>query len=253
MLDSDDIKKMERNVRADLALYTPTTGIVEQSELMNYFYARTINNGGYVSLKTEVQGIKKSPKGYRVDGKSAGSDFSIEARTIINAAGLNSDMIAAMAGIDIDARGYRLSYYKGDYFRISGEPPVRMLVYPVPHGAGLGIHLTPDISGSVRAGPNAYPVTSINYRVESREEDFRASIRNYLPSIDMYEMHEDSSGIRPKLSGWEMSFRDFIIKHEDDIGLSGLINLIGIESPGLTAAPAIGEYVSEIYENEIKI
>lgn len=251
-LDREEIKKMEPNVEADLALYTPTTGIVEPNELMNYFYSKSINNGVYLALDTEVYGMKRIEDSYELNCKGDSGKFSIRAKTVINCAGLHSDRIPEMLGMDIDALGYRLEYFKGDYYRISGNPPVKRLVYPVPNGPGLGIHLTPDVSGSVRAGPNAYWVSKIDYRVETAEEYFRNAIRSYMPSIDRFQMNEDSSGIRPKLKYSKSGYRDFIIKHEEENGMFGLINLIGIESPGLTAAPAIGEYISEIYENEIK-
>ncbi len=251
-LDKDEIKKMEPNVEAEMALYTPTTGIVEPSELLNYFYSESINNGAYLSLNTEVRGMKKIKDGYQIDFISGTDSSSINARTVINSAGLYSDVIPEMLGMDIDGLGYRLEYFKGDYYRILGNPPVKRLIYPVPDGPGLGIHLTPDISGSVKAGPNGYKVMKIDYNVETSEKDFRDAIRSYLPSIDSLRMSQDSSGIRPKLKFSRSGFRDFIIKHEEGKGMFGLIDLIGIESPGLTAAPAIGEYVSEIYENEIK-
>jgi L-2-hydroxyglutarate oxidase LhgO len=127
-----------------------------------------------------------------------------------------------------------------------------MLVYPVPKGPGLGIHLTPDLGGSVRLGPNAYYVDSINYEVESSEKEFREDVERFLPTIRQHQIQVDSSGIRPKLQGPKDGFKDFVIRHEADKGLFGFINLVGIESPGLTAAPAIGEFVSEIYEKEIK-
>jgi L-2-hydroxyglutarate oxidase LhgO len=156
-----------------------------------------------------------------------------------------------MAGLDIDKLGYKLHYCKGDYFRLSGKPPVKMLVYPVPKGPGLGIHLTPDLTGSIRLGPNAYYVDKISYEVESDEAEFRDDLRRFLPSIDKYRILTDSAGVRPKLQGPQDGFKDFVIKHEKHNGLFGFINLVGIESPGLTAAPAIGELVSEMYENEI--
>lgn len=127
-----------------------------------------------------------------------------------------------------------------------------MLVYPVPKGPGLGIHLTPDLSGAVRLGPNSYYVSNIDYSVESSEKEFREDVRRFLPCILDYGIQIDSAGVRPKLQGPQDPFRDFVIKHEADKDLFGFINLIGIESPGLTTAPAIGDFVSEMYENEIK-
>ncbi len=251
MIDGPEVRNIEPNIRVERALYTPSTGIIEPYDLMNYFRANALKNGATFAMSTEVTGIKKTFSGYVLEGISEGQKFSVEAETIINSAGLYSDRIAAMAGIDIDRAGYRIQYCKGDYFRITGPPPVKMPVYPVPSGHGLGIHLTPDLAGSVQMGPNAYYVSDINYRIESNQEDFVESVERYMPSIRKYGVHTDSSGIRPQLKTGK-TFRDFIIRHESDRGLNGLIDLVGIESPGLTAAPAIGEYVSELFENEIR-
>ena len=128
---------------------------------------------------------------------------------------------------------------------------MKMLVYPLPKGGGLGIHLTPDMAGSVRLGPNAYYVDTIDYAVTTDEKEFIEDVARFMPLIRQRRIRPDSSGIRPKLQGPRDGFRDFIIKHEADNGLHGLINLIGIESPGLTAAPAIARLVAEIYRNEI--
>jgi L-2-hydroxyglutarate oxidase LhgO len=127
-----------------------------------------------------------------------------------------------------------------------------MLVYPVPKGGGLGIHLTPDLAGVVRLGPNAYYVDKISYEVESSEKEFREDVTRYAPSIHDRQIQVDTAGVRPKLQGPNDGFKDFIIRHEAERKLFGFINLIGIESPGLTAAPAIAEFVSNIYENEVK-
>ena len=108
------------------------------------------------------------------------------------------------------------------------------------------------MAGAVRLGPNAYYVNGIDYEVKSNEKEFRDDVVRFLPCISKYQIVPDSSGIRPKLQGPGDGFKDFVIRHEADKDLFGLINLIGVESPGLTAAPAIGDFVSEIYENEIK-
>lgn len=251
-LGKEEVKRLEPNVEVEKALYSPSTGILEPDELMNHFYARAHENNVVFAMETEVTGIRKTGNGFEVSGISVGEKFTVTAKTVINCAGLHSDRIAAMAGIDVDKFGYRLHYAKGDYFRVSGKPPVRMLVYPVPKGAGLGIHLTPDLAGMVRLGPNAYYVDKVDYEVESNEQEFREDVRRFLPVIDKYQIQVDSAGVRPKLQGPKDGFRDFVIRHEADKGLFGFINLVGIESPGLTAAPAIGEFVSEIYESEIK-
>jgi L-2-hydroxyglutarate oxidase LhgO len=251
-LEREEVKKLEPHVEVERALISPSTGIVEPDELMNFFYAQARKNHAVLATETEVAALRKTDGGYEVSGMSVGEKFTVTARTVINCAGLYSDRIAAMTGLDVDKLGYRLHPCKGDYFRLAGKPPVAMLVYPIPKGAGLGIHLTPDLGGSIRLGPNSYYVDKIDYQVESSEKEFREDVETFLPLIRERQIQVDSAGIRPKLQGPKDPFRDFIIRHEADRGLFGLINLIGIESPGLTAAPAIGEFVSEICENEIK-
>jgi len=251
-LEREEVKKLEPNVEVEKALLSPSTGIVEPDELMNLFYAQARKNHAVLATETEVTDLRKTDVGYEVSGISVGEKFIVAAKTVINCAGLCSDRIAAMTGLDVDKLGYRLHPCKGDYFRLVGKPPVTMLVYPIPKGAGLGIHLTPDLGGSIRLGPNSYYVDKINYEVESSEREFREDVETFLPLIRERQIQVDSAGIRPKLQGPKDPFMDFIIRHEADRGLFGLINLIGIESPGLTAAPAIAEFVSEIYENEIK-
>ena len=251
MLEKEEVKRLEPNVEVERALCSPSTGIVEPDELMNHFYAEAQKNGALSVPKTEVTKIRKISGEYEIGGTSVNEEFTIRAGAVINCAGLYSDKMASMTGLDIDQLGYRLHYCKGDYFRLSGTPLVKMLVYPVPKGPGLGVHLTPDMAGGVRLGPNAYYVSDISYEVESGEKEFREGVRRFLPSIVEHQVQVDSAGVRPKLQGPGEGFRDFVIKHEGDKGLFGFINLIGIESPGLTAAPAIAEFVSRMYEDAI--
>jgi len=252
LLDKKEVEKLEPNVDVNEALLSPSTGIVEPDELVHHFYAKAHKNNAVLATETEVTNLRKAKDGYEISGVSVGEKFTVTAKTVINCAGLCSDKIAGMTGLDVDKLGYRLHYCKGDYFRMVGNPPVRMLVYPVPQGPGLGIHLTPDLAGAVRLGPNAYYVNEINYEVKSSEKEFREDVERFLPGIRERQIQVDSSGIRPKLQGPGDKFRDFVIRHEADKGLFGLVNLVGMESPGLTAAPAIGEFVLEIIETEIK-
>ncbi|MEM4703911.1 MAG: NAD(P)/FAD-dependent oxidoreductase [Candidatus Bathyarchaeia archaeon] len=252
MLSGEQVKKLEPNVHVKQALISPSTGIVEPDELMGYFYAKAQKNDVVFAFKTEVKSLNKTKDGYVLAGTSVNEKFEAKAKTVINCAGLHSDKIAQMAGLDIDKLSYRLHLCKGDYFRLKGEPPVKMLVYPLPKGGGLGIHLTPDMTGSIRLGPNSYYVNEVNYEVTSSESEFREDVSRFLPLVKEREIVVDSAGVRPKLQGPNNGFRDFVIRHEEDRGLPNLINLIGIESPGLTAAPAIAEHVREIYENEIR-
>ncbi len=247
VLDAEGVREMEPAIRAEQALYSPSSGIIEPDYLLEYYESVTKINEGVIATDTEVKSIRKRDTGYELGVRNGESNFSLMVNTVINSAGLSADRIAQIAGMDTEALGYRLHLCKGDYFRIADRPPVKHLVYPVPEGPGLGIHLTPDLSGSVKMGPNAYYVSNIGYSVESSVEDFRKDVSRYLPSIINMRIKEDSSGVRPKLQGPGEGFRDFVIREEGDKGFPGFYNLIGIESPGLTASPAIASYVSALY------
>ena len=247
MIDADQIKKLEPNVRADQAILSPSTGIVDAHGLMDHFHrdARRKAGSDPLVLDTEVTGIEQTKDGYVVRMNSGGEPFEIESSVVINSAGLYCDRVAEMAGMDIDKEQYRLHWSKGEYFSLTGKPPALMLIYPPPpqDAASLGIHSVPDLTGRLRFGPNAFYVDEINYSVESEKESFWRDIVQYFPSVKMENLHPDMTGIRSKLQGPGDPVKDFVIRHEEDKGLPGLINLIGIESPGLTSSPAIAEMV----------
>ena len=164
----------------------------------------------------------------------------------MNAAGLAGDRVAALAGIDVAARGYRLHFCKGDYFALAPRAPIELskLVYPLPAGPGLGIHATLDLGGRVRFGPDAEFVRDLDYAVDAEKAaTFATSAARYLPALRAEWLSPDYAGIRPRLAGVGEPARDFVVQEESAIGLPGFVNLIGIESPGLTAALAIGEEV----------
>jgi L-2-hydroxyglutarate oxidase LhgO len=166
-----------------------------------------------------------------------------------DAAGLSGDALAELVGIDVDERGYRLHPCKGDYFSLAPGAPLRItrLVYPVHTAAGLGVHATLDLGGRIRFGPDTTYVDSVHYRVEAEKAgSFAEAVRRYLPGIQTEWLSPDYAGVRPKLAGPDESFRDFVIAEESEAGLPGFVNLIGIESPGLTAAGAIAERVVEL-------
>ncbi len=253
MIDADQIKKLEPNVRADQAILSPSTGILDAHGLMDHFHreARRKSGSDPLVLDTEVIGIEQTKDGYVVKMNSGGEPFEIESRVVINSAGLYCDRVAEMAGIDIDTEGYRLHWSKGEYFSLTGKPPALMLIYPPPpqDAASLGVHSVPDLTGRLRFGPNAFYVDEINYSVESEKEPFWRDIIEYFPSVRMEDLHPDMTGIRAKLQGPGDPVKDFVIRHEEDKGLPGFINLIGIESPGLTASPAIAVMVEKMVKD----
>ena len=157
-----------------------------------------------------------------------------------------------MAGIDMDEAGYRLKPCKGNYFTANPAPRIHHLIYPVPlkKNVGLGIHATLDLAGRVRFGPDSCYLASGNigdFTVdENLRQAFHESINKYLPGVSLDALSPDMSGIRPKVQGPGDPMMDFVIREEGDRGMPGLINLIGIESPGLTASLAIGDHVREL-------
>jgi L-2-hydroxyglutarate oxidase LhgO len=161
--------------------------------------------------------------------------------------------VAGLGGIDVDEAGYRLHYCKGEYFSVNARKSrlVDRLIYPVPvpGAGGVGIHTVQDVEGRMRLGPNARYVDEIDFKVdESQQQIFFDSVKPFLPFIEYDDLAPEMAGIRPKLAGPGEGFRDFVIRHEVDRGLPGLINLIGIESPGLTGSPAIAKYIGSIVD-----
>ena len=250
LIDADQVHELEPHVKADAAILSPTTGIMDAHGLMDHYHreARRKSGGDPLVLDTEVTNIKQKGDGYRVEMLSGGESFSVESRMVINSAGLHADSVAEMAGIDIDDADYMIHWCKGDYFSLTGKSPAKMLVYPPPplDAASLGIHTVPDLTGRLKFGPSAYYVNEITYNVEGSRDMFWEDIVKYLPDIKKEDLHPDMSGIRAKLQVPGDPVRDFIIKHEEDKGYPGLINLIGIESPGLTSSPAIAEMVGKM-------
>jgi L-2-hydroxyglutarate oxidase LhgO len=208
--------------------------------------AEAESRGAAIVLHTEVRAVERRGSDWRVD---AGEGGVVEAAAVVNAAGLFSDRVAELAGIDVDARGYRLRPCKGDYFSLAPGAPLRpsRLVYPVPAGPGLGIHVTLDLGGRVRFGPDAEFVSEHRYDVDpAKATGFAAAASRYLPELRAEWLSPDYAGIRPRLAGPGEPPRDFVVQEESALGLPGFVNLLGIESPGLTAALAIGERVVEL-------
>lgn len=244
ILDQRQIRQVEPDIRAVMALYSHDTGILSAHFLMDYYLYTAKMKGADIVYGTEVKGIERVTSGYRIATLNRdGEYFEFTSELVINAAGLQSDTIAKMVG-----KEYPLHYCKGDYFSINGSKSgmVKRLIYPVPEERhiGLGIHLTLDLNGRMKLGPDAtYINKREDYRVDpSKSEQFYNAAVKFLPFIREEDIIPDMSGIRPKLQGPGEGFHDFVISED----LPGFINLVGIESPGLTAAPAIARYVKKL-------
>ena len=252
IVNKEEIRHIEPGIDAEAGIYSPSTGIINAHQLMKYFLNKFSDASGGIEpiiYNAEVVGIDKLDDDYKVTWKNSnGDEDTFRTKVLINSAGLNSDEVARMAGVDIDAAGYNLHFCKGEYFRVSAKHKgkVTKLIYPVPDPASLGIHVTLDGHGGIRLGPNAVfmKTNDVDYTVDqAHREEFYARAERFLPFLSQDDLQPDQAGIRPKLYGPNMPERDFVIQEESDKGLPGLINLVGIESPGLTAAPAIGKYV----------
>jgi L-2-hydroxyglutarate oxidase LhgO len=246
-LSRRQIQSLEPEVGAATALFSPSTGIIDSHSLMRSFYINAESNGAIVVFHSEVTQVQLDNGHYEVEINSGEHRF--QTRLVVNCAGLHSDKIAALVGIDIDEVSYRLKYCKGSYYSVSPSPKLNHLVYPVPdaENEGLGIHATVDLGGRVRFGPDTEYVSGLEYTVDERKrEQFYHSVRTYLPGIRRESLHPDMSGIRPKLQGPGEPYRDFVIQDELRLGYPGFINLIGIESPGLTASIPIAQHVASL-------
>jgi L-2-hydroxyglutarate oxidase LhgO len=250
IVDGAALRRLEPEVSARAALLSPASGIVDAHALSMSFAAEAEAHGAALVLRHEVAGLECVAGGWRVAARGPdGVSTWLGALAVVNAAGLGSDRVAELAGVDVDARGLRLRPCKGDYFALAPGAPLNLqrLVYPVPSGSGLGIHATLDLGGRIRFGPDAEYVERIDYAVDpAKAGGFAAVAGRYLPALRAEWLTPDYAGIRPKLAGPGEGFRDFAIQEESAHGLAGLVNLIGIESPGLTAAPAIAERVVEL-------
>jgi len=245
LLSGRVVHSLEPEVIASAGLLSPSTGIIDSHSLMRSLLAGSTGNGVTAVFRSAVTGARFD--GSRYDLEVNDGEYRVSSRVVVNSAGLQSDRVATLAGIDIDREGYRLKLCKGSYFSASPAPRLRHLVYPVPapKHEGLGVHATIDLGGRVRFGPDVEYVDGIDYRVdEGKRDTFHASILTYLPLLAKESLNPDMSGIRPKLQGPGEDIRDFVIREESRLGLPGWVNLIGIESPGLTACLAIARRVA---------
>ena len=250
LLTKSEIKKIEPNIRAICAIHSPSTGIIDTHQLMRYLEYLAKEKGVIFAYGCEVIGIQKKQEGYQIDICDVdGKKLTMLSPVLINSAGLQSDKTAQMAGIGIKKARYKLHYCKGEYFRVRGSKSgfINHLVYPTPGDISFGIHTVTDLQGQLKLGPNAFYVEEINYDVDpSHKPEFYESTKGFLPFIESDDLSPDMAGIRPKLQGSGQPVKDFVVSHEERREFPGLVNLIGIDSPGLTASLAIAKYVKSM-------
>ncbi len=249
LLSREQALMLEPNIFCTAAIFFPSTGIVDSHGLMKQLESDAKKNQATFAYNSEVVSIEKLDDGFSITVNEANGTYSFTANTVINAAGLSSDEIARLSGTFEPS--YKLYFWKGEYFAVGNgkNKMIEHLVYPVPHQniTGLGVHATLDLNHGMKLGPDATFLENnfIDYAVDkTKRADFYNAARKYLPFIEEEDLHPDQAGIRPKLQKQGDPSRDFVIKDEQDKGMPGFINLIGIESPGLTSCLSIAKMMS---------
>lgn len=250
-LSASETRAMEPEVCCEAALFSPSTGIIDSHGLMVALEGHVMASGGSVTLCAEVHRVAHSVSGLFTLDISSGGEFSqLSCRNLIASAGHG---MAALSSALPRAKGYEppASFLaKGYYYTLSGPAPFKHLIYPVPVEGGLGTHLTLDLQGRARFGPDVEWIDDLDYSFHdaegTRRNSFESAVRRYWPDLKAGALEPGYTGIRPKISGKGQPARDFEIHGPETHGISGLVALYGIESPGLTAALAIGPYVASL-------
>ncbi len=249
MLSTAEARAMEPALRCDAALLSPSSGIVDSHGLMLALQGDLERAGGAVALRSPFRALRCGADGHRIE---VGGDepMALRARCVVNAAGLRAPALAStMRGLD--ARHVPTARFsKGSYFALAGRAPFSRLVYPLPQDAWLGVHLTLDLGGQARFGPDAQwlavdSADAIDYGVDpARADAFYADVRRYWPGLADSALRPAYSGVRPKIHGPGEPAPDFAVQGPREHGVAGLVNLFGIESPGLTSCLALAEEVA---------
>ncbi len=243
---ADEVAAMEPALRCVDALHSPSTGIIDSHQYMLALEGDARDAGAAFAFASPVAGGRATREGIEVavDGAEA---MALLARSVVNCAGHDAPRVArSIAGVP--AASVPPAYLcKGSYFRLAGASPFSRLVYPMPEAAGLGVHVTLDLAGRTRFGPDTEWVDAIDYRVDpARARHFYPAIRRYWPELPDGALVPDYAGVRPKVQAPRAPAGDFIVSGPRDHGVAGLVNLFGIESPGLTASLAIADAVLEL-------
>lgn len=245
LIDRSEAQALEPQLQCHAALLSPSTGIVDSHGLMTALLGDAENAGAMLAVQSPVLGGAVTPDGIRLEvGAEGGSATTLLARTVVNSAGLTAPELARRIDGMPESHIPPQYYAKGCYFTLAGRAPFSRLIYPVPEAAGLGVHLTIDLGGQARFGPNVRWIDEIEYGVDAADADaFYDEVRRYWPGLADGALQPGYAGIRPKISGPHEAAADFRIDGPAVHGVPGLVHLFGIESPGLTSSLAIAERV----------
>ncbi len=242
----DDVRAMEPEITCAAALQSPSTGIIDSHALMLALQGDAEAHGAMLAFETPVLSGEVASDGIVVRTGGA-APMVLKAVTVINSAGLGAQAIArSMTGMPLE-KVPPLHLAKGNYYTLGMRSPFSRLIYPLPEPGGLGVHVTIDMAGQARFGPDVEWIEAIDYEVDpGRADSFYAAIRAYWPELPDGVLHPGYAGIRPKLDGPGGITPDFMIQTQREHGIAGLVNLFGIESPGLTSSLAIARFVAGV-------
>lgn len=248
-LSQSEVRELEPEVSSVGGVFSPSTGIIDSHNYMLNLLGDAENAGAVVVYQTSIALIKAKEDGFIVKTEGLNA-HEIKAEIVVNAAGLHACDVAKTIA-DLDENLIPQPFYaKAHYYSLSGRNPFKHLVYPVARKASLGVHVTVDMGGAARFGPDLDWIDGVDYSFDnSREELFFDAIRRYWPSLNRDQLQPGYTGIRPKISGPYEPAADFLIQSQKDHRMKGLINLFGIESPGLTSSLALAEMVSQLIES----
>ena len=237
--------RMEPALHCVAALHSLSTGIIDSHALMLAYLGDAEAAGAMLGLKSALTRVVVSDSGFEIHSE----DTKLGSKILINSAGLRAPSVARLMEGFPTGKIPPEFYAKGNYYSLTGRPPFSRLVYPVPEPGGLGVHVTLDLAGQARFGPDVEWVDRIDYVVDpKRAERFYAAIRRYWPALQDGALAPGYAGIRPKISGPKEPAADFMLQGPAEHGVPGLVNLFGIESPGLTASLALADDVAKLLQ-----
>jgi len=248
LLSGPDAQMMEPSLACVAALHSPSTAVVDSTGLVLALESRYIDLGGTLATGTTAVAIEREADRFRIVAVSHGCEAAVTCRRLVLAGGLSATTLAKLITPPLDRPIPQTHFAKGHYYALSGQAPFSRLIYPLPSSAGLGIHFTLTTAGEAKFGPDVAwvdaPTTTFDDPDGTRHRDFATAIRRYWPALDEARLTPAYTGVRPKLAPAGAPARDFLIAGPEQHGCQNLIALYGIESPGLTSALAIGEWIA---------
>lgn len=246
MIYGSELHELEPRLKAEQAILSPSTGIIDSHGFMSELRKDFENAKGLLSLKSSVLSVKVLKEGFSVRVNSVGEFSEVTSKELINSAGLNAQEISKTIQNQSSHAIPKSRFCKGTYYSLSKKSPFSRLIYPLPDRSGLGIHLTLDLAGRAKFGPDTEWIDELNYDIDpSSKSKFLSAIKDYYPDVNEEDLYPDYVGVRPKIVSYNEPPGDFSIQFSEYHYLKGYVALYGIESPGLTSSLSIGEFVRD--------